>query len=196
MRLELQSGVNCCCAARSRPTTPRHSPTQSSGSATMTVRSLTAPPEYHRIARRRPAAANPIYSRVTARWLYPAMTSRLRSRGGTGGRRSRFAIPPVPHLLDACLLNPRGAELGRDHGNAGEPRMHWPPGGFGHEATGLILRRMPTSTHPMAPRLHRERIVQVQRMHGGATTSRHANDVRAILAPLEVIAPSLEARIE
>ena len=63
-------------------------------------------------------------------------------------------------------------------------------------ATGLILRWMPSSTHPMAPRLHRERIVHIQCMHGGATTICLANNLRAILAPLEVIAPSLVAWIE
>ena len=99
-------------------------------------------------------------------------------------------------LTRVFILNPCGAELGRDHGDAGEPRMHWPPGCFGPEATGLILRWMPSSTHPMAPRLHRERIVQVQCMHGGATTICLANNLRAILAPLEVIAPSLVAWIE
>ena len=48
----------------------------------------------------------------------------------------------------------------------------------------------------MAPRLHRERIVHIQCMHGGATTICLANNLRAILAPLKVIAPSLVAWIE
>ena len=71
-----------------------------------------------------------------------------------------------------------------------------PQGYSGPEATGLILRWMPSSTHPMAPRFHRERIVQIQCMHGGATTVCLTNNLRAILAPLEVIAPSLVAWIE
>ena len=56
----------------------------------------------------------------------------------------------------------------------------------------LFLRWMPSSAHPMAPRFHRERIVQIQ----CAATVCLTNNLRAILAPLEVIAPSLVAWIE
>ena len=75
---------------RSLRTTQAHSPQHSKGRRKTPARPFPAASSVQSRARIAPAAASPTESSVTVQWRYPAMTSRLRSRGGSDGRRRRF----------------------------------------------------------------------------------------------------------